>query len=361
VSVSPRRRREVPTLLDTLRSEPHRFELFQAAQILQRLLARAATTNAATTGATSGVPARRPPALRFSSHQSLGFPVSELQAVEGLDGAAAEILLIVNIMGLTGALGALPQIYTELALKTRRTRNPAFSHFLDLFNDRLLHLFHRAWRRYRLPPLLETYGLSGTDPVRAILYAVAGLGQPSLRRRQTLEDEPLLFYAGLFGQMPKSAISLERLIGDFTGLPARVEQFRARRILLPPAEQTRLPAPGRAGQFHQLGVDAVVGEATLDVQGCFRIVLGPLSYAQFADYLPGNRAVRRLKDLVRTYVGPEFSYDIQLVLRRDQIPHCRLGGGVAPRLGWTTWAIALPALQDAGDAVFEADAVAEGG
>lgn len=350
MSRSLSRSRSAPSLVEQLQREPYRFELFRTVQILERLMSSAAPP----------VPAGgRPAALRLSSHQSLAFPASELHAVEGIDGAARDIRLIVNIMGLTGVLGALPQVYSELALKTRQDRNPALTRFLDLFNDRLLHLFHRAWRRYRPPVLLETYGPAGTDPVRAILYAIAGLGQPALRRRLTLEDEPLLFYAGLFGQMPKSAISLERLIGDFTGLPVRIEQFRPRRISLPPEEQSRLPGLEQDGQFHQLGIDAVVGEATLDVQGCFRIVLGPLTYRRFADYLPGSRAVTRLKDLVRTYVGPEFSYDIQLVLQADHIPACVLAGpgGSAPRLGWTTWAVSLPPLKDADDAVFDADSI----
>ena len=96
----------------------------------------------------------------------------------------------------------------------------------------------------------------------------------------------------------------------------------------------------------------------LDVQGCFRVVLGPLTYPNFLAYLPGRPAVLRLNDLVRTYVGPDFSYEIQLLLRQDQIPPCILPDGTAadwPRLGWNSWVTSLPPLADAGDAVFDAD------
>jgi type VI secretion system protein ImpH len=297
--------------------------------------------------------------IRFASHQTLSFPPGEIHALEPV-GTTAPIgaRLIVNLMGLTGALGALPQVYTELALKSLHERNPAFTRFLDLFNDRLLNLFHQAWRRYRLPALVESFGRHGTDPVREILYSIAGFGFASLRNLQSFEDESLLYYAGLFGQAPKSAISLERLVGDFTGLPARIEQFQPRRIPIPADEQTRLPGVDRPGHFAQLGIDAVIGEATLDVQGCFRVVLGPLTYRSFLDYLPGRLSVLRLKDLIRTYVGPEFSYEIQLVLRSDQIPACVLGGQSeveAPRLGWNSWAITLPPLEDADDTLFDAD------
>ena len=340
-----------PSLIDTLRAAPDRFELFRAVQLLEHILARQ-TPSSAEDGDR--------PVVRFSSHQTLSFPAGEVHALEpaGTEPPTGA-RLTVNLMGLTGALGALPQVYTELALKTLHERNPAFTRFLDLFNDRLLSLFHQAWRRYRLPALVESFGTHGTDPVREILYSIAGFGLASLRDRQTLEDEPLIYYAGLFGQSPKSAISLERLVGDFTGLPVRIEQFQARRIPIAPDEQTRLPSPGQAGSFSQLGVDAVIGEATLDVQGCFRVVLGPLTYQSFMDYLPGRSPVLRLKDLIRTYVGPEFAYEIQLILRRDQIPACILAGDPtpeAPRLGWNSWAITLPPLEDAADALFDADA-----
>ncbi|WP_189046707.1 type VI secretion system baseplate subunit TssG [Aliidongia dinghuensis] len=353
-----------PGLLAQLQTAPEQFELFRAVQILEQFLARMAPNDAGDDpGATADMPAG--PAIRFSSHQSLSFPPTEVRGLESRrpHDRTSDVRLIVNLMGLTGSLGALPQVYSELALRALHARNPAFTQFLDLFNDRLIRLLHEAWRRYRLPALTETHGRAGTDPARAILYAIAGLGQPSLRNRLRLEDEPLAYYAGLFGQMPKSAISLEQLIADFTGLPVRIEQFQARRVAIPLTEQTAVPATDAGGSFNQLGVDAIVGEAMLDVQGCFRVVLGALTYPNFLAYLPGRPAVLRLNDLVRTYVGPDFSYEIQLVLRRDQIPPCILPeeatsegamtGG--PRLGWNSWVTSLPPLVDAGDAVFDAD------
>jgi type VI secretion system protein ImpH len=353
------RETQPPGLLARLQAEPEQFELFRAVQILEQFLARLASVEGTALPAAS-LDQPNGPSIRFSSHQSLSFPPAELQGLENGDGRdrTSDVRLVVNLMGLTGTLGALPQAYSELALRALHARNPAFTRFLDLFNDRLIRLFHEAWRRYRLPALTETHGHAGPDPARAILYAIAGLGQPSLRHRLRLDDEPLAYYAGLFGQMPKAAISLERLVADFTGLPVRIEQFQARRVPIPATEQTVVPAADVGGNFNRLGVDAIVGEAMLDVQGCFRIVLGPLTYPSFLEYLPARPAVLRLNDLVRTYVGPDFSYEIQLVLRRDQIPPCILPDATAtdgPRLGWNSWVASLPALADAGDAVFDAD------
>jgi len=59
----------------------------------------------------------------------------------------------------------------------------------------------------------------------------------------------------------------------------------------------------------------------------------PLDHAEFS-YEP-------LQALVRFFAGNEFDFEVQLVLKREQVPGCELGRGdqTAPRLGWLTWSI----------------------
>ena len=48
-----------------------------------------------------------------------------------------------------------------------------------------------------------------------------------------------------------------------------------------------------------------------------------------------------------------FDFDIQPILRKDEVPLCRIGGGGEPsRLGWNTWLRSQPLPHDARDAVF---------
>jgi type VI secretion system protein ImpH len=141
---------------------------------------------------------------------------------------------------------------------------------------------------------------------------------------------------------------LEGILGDYFGLPVRVEQFQPRQIRLNPEDRTRL---GRAAG--RLGVDATVGASIHDVQGKFRLRFGPLTLRQFEDFLPDGTALRRAVQLTRLFAGPEFDFDVQLVLRRQDVPPCRLGAaGVGARLGWTSWMRTAPAEKDADDAVF---------
>ena len=95
--------------------------------------------------------------------------------------------------------------------------------------------------------------------------------------------------------------------------------------------------------------------------GKIRIRLGPLTYAQYRTLMPDRRPFRERKmffelaHLVRTYVGPELDFDVQLVLRADEAPELQLPveTGEGPQLGWNSWLPAQSFARDVGDAVFE--------
>jgi len=187
------------------------------------------------------------------------------------------------------------------------------------------------------------------------LYCLVGLGPTALRRRSRYDDEALLYYAGLFAQRPPSAVSLEMIVADYFAVPAAVRQFQGQWLILSLEDRSLLPTPrDLRGQNNQLGGNVVIGERVWDVQSKFRVRLGPLDYAQFRHFVPNGKALPTLGQLVRTYVGPQWDFDVQPVLRAAQVPWCRLGGdGQDPsRLGWNTWVRNRPLKRDADDAVF---------
>ena len=54
-----------------------------------------------------------------------------------------------------------------------------------------------------------------------------------------------------------------------------------------------------------------------------------------------------------TVVG-EIDFEVQLILKKDEVPACEWGSeeAAAPRLGWTSWAKTEPKPADPGDAIF---------
>ncbi|MCU0980142.1 MAG: type VI secretion system baseplate subunit TssG, partial [Pirellulaceae bacterium] len=265
--------------------------------------------------------------------------------------------MLVTFLGLAGPHGVLPEHYTSLIIERIRSKDYTLRDFLDVFHHRSLSLFHRAWEKYRFPIGYEKSQTLGReeDLFTRSLYCLVGMGPAAVRRRSRYDDEALLYYAGLFAQHPPSAVSLEMMIADFFAVPVDLRQFQGQWLVLSQEDRSRLPTSrDLRGQNNHLGGNVVIGERVWDVQSKFRVRLGPLDYARFRQFLPSGPSLPTLGQLVRTYVGPQWDFEVQPVLRSAQVPWCRLGGdGQDPsRLGWNTWIRNRPLQRDADDAVF---------
>ncbi len=186
----------------------------------------------------------------------------------------------------------------------------------------------------------------GTDPASAAMLALAGFGTPHLRGRMSVADEVVLFYAGLFAARPRPPGALQAMLADYLGMPVRVEPFSGRWVAVAAAEQTRLPRAGDVPRYASLGIDTVAGARIWDVQGQFRVVVGPVDGAGMRALMPDQPGLRRLVDLVRAYAGIDLGFDVQVMLRADCVPALEMvpgDGPQAPRLGWNSWAKFSPA------------------
>jgi type VI secretion system protein ImpH len=348
----PDLRRQPP--LDALLARPHRHAFFQAV----RLLEWAAWWQRKDPRAEARLPIGedndpRAEALRLRSTIQLKFPASEVQAIDAPPGERPA--LTVDFFGLTGTLGALPEVYSDLVQRGLRQKQSALRDFLDLFNNRLLALFYRAWAKYRLPVSYErSRGAGREDPTTSLLYALIGLGTNGLRNRSSVPDELAVHHAGALARRARPAVVVEDLLSGALGRPVRIEQFRGEWCILPTDAQTILPGPSRPqGQFARLGVDAVAGERAWEVQGGFRIHIGPLTYDEFVDLFPGTKGATLLSDLVRLGAGPEFAFDYRLGLAAGQVPAWSLRPE-PQRLGWNTWLAGTPSEAEMG-VVFRPD------
>ena len=52
-------------------------------------------------------------------------------------------------------------------------------------------------------------------------------------------------------------------------------------------------------------------------------------------FLPGTPALARLRAIVRNYVGDQLDWDVNLVLRGQEVPQAQLGANT--QLGLTSW------------------------
>ncbi len=344
---SPRRRAST-AVVETLFREPYRFDFFQAVRLLEWIFRERGRSS----GQTPRAPVGRDAApdeeiVRFRVASSFNFPASTIVDLKELPAAQADQSppppqMQVSFMGLTGPSGVMPEHYTDLLLRRIRLKDNALRDFLDIFNHRSISLFYRAWEKYRFPSAWERARL---DPEAADLFTdclrcLVGLGTAALNDRLRISDEVVFYYAGHMAHRPRSALALEALLSDYLRLPVQIQQFQGQWLDLSREEQTRLPGVEcPAGQYHQLGNGAVVGERVWDVRSRFHLRVEHLRYSQFVRLLPEGEHFISVCQLTRTYAGPEFTFAVQPVLAVDEVPVCQLAqdGIYQPRLGWNTW------------------------
>lgn len=304
--------------------EPYSFDFFQAVRLLGWL-----QTGRSPVGRYSHP---QNEVVRFGANPILHFPASAIQSLAEQPGSSPS--MTVNFMGLIGPLGALPNYVTEFIAARIRSKDRTMLEFLDLFNHRLTSFFYQAWEKNHFT---VAYERDRNDPVTACLYAMIGFGTKGIRGRQPVEDEAFIYYSGLFGLIPKSALALESVLGDYFDIPVELEPFIGTWRSL--AEPDQCTFGGEIPESTVLGFGAVVGEEIWDQGSRMRLKLGPLSFERYREFLPTGKAWPALRAIVRSFCGNDLEFEVQLILRRDEVPAFDLHppGGVIPCLGWHTW------------------------
>lgn len=290
---------------------------------------------------------RRPAhdALRLGQEAELDFASAPLARLE-LDRPNAPRLGL-RLLGLLGPQGPLPLHLTEWVRERQRNHaDDTAARFLDLLQHRLLTLFYRAWAEAQ--PTVQ-HDRPAQDRFAAWLGAqigldrqaiAANLGQPSTPK-DNLPVADQLFQAGLLSGRSRHPEGLRSLLMQAFGVPVRIVEHVDHWLVLEDDDRTRLGQPGprrqAAGAWPpaQLGINTVAGHRRRDRQFKFRIVVGPLSLADYRAFLPGSARAARLALWVRRYVGADLAWDLTLCLHGDQVPPPRLGQGITlGHIGW---------------------------
>ena len=358
-------RRQPLAVIERLFEQPHRFQFFQAVQVLEQWFAHEEGLNR------SAVLSLK---LQFRNSLSLAFPASEIAEFDTLPPERPEVDLELPaeaaqqaapsagprardigqvritpaFMGLLGAGGALPNFYTELfAQREVLHRDRAARAFLDIFQHRALVLFYEAWRKHRLA---VQYQADRQNRFTPLVLSLAGLGQRSLRQRLAADggvrDESLAFFAGTLQRRPVSPVQLQRMVAEYFRVPVRVEQFVGRWFDLP-AEGASLLGQ----QNGVLGQSAVMGERIWQRDLRLRLSIGPLKRADYERFLPGGRAARALSQLLTLVSGTTLEYEVRLVLRAADVQGVSLDGGAA--LGLNSFLQSGASNDDRNDASYE--------
>lgn len=345
-------------VIGRLLDEPHRFGFFQAVRLLERWFVDNTDTRQ------RDVLPRR---IAFRNTLSLGFPPSEIEQATSYDAAGdalgnaeqraaalasgefERVDLTPAFFGLLGAQGALPLSYTEqISAREHLRRDRAAREFFDVFSNRATALFYSAWKKYRLP---LHYELDRDERYLPLLLALAGVAGESAREglhegEGAIFDESIAGHAVAARHQPVSAAWLRNTLSEYFGVPMRVEQFVGKWYDVPPDQLSML---GRRNVV--LGATALAGERVWQRDMRARLVIGPLSKAQYEAFLPGAEHAVALERMLTLLARVTLEYEVLLVLRREEVSGSRLGAGA--RLGWDAFLSTHEADCDRADARYE--------
>lgn len=277
--------------------------------------------------------------IRFRQPASLAFATRTMEPLERKNG---RLTLGVNFLGLLGPNGPLPAHLTEFVRdRQRNAHDGTLAGFLDIFHQRMLSLFYRAWSLCD-----KACDLDRPQSARFSSFFGSFFGDenPTGSGHDCLPPHARLYYCGQLGRQTRGADGLEAILADFFEVATTVEPLVGHWLEIPPACRTGLGFPVENAI---LGETAVLGETIWDVQSRFCIHIGPVGYKRFTDFLPGSRSAGRLIDWVRHYTLGEYQWTLHLTLKKEEVPPATLGG--SSRLGWTTWVTSGPMEYDADD------------
>ena len=324
---------------------PTEYEFFQAVRLLRLFLEDAGES-------TRPFLSHRPDqeSIRFSSDVSKSFPSANLVEYE-YDSPQEMAQLTISFFGLHGALAALPWADVERAIN-----QSSFRQFLDVFNHRLVSLFYRAWEKNRFFVPFEREVRADTpsfpSDLVGLLLSQIGLGTSGQAKSFAPDEKALLRHLMVLSGKHRSSSALECVLQHFfPGNAFQIYEFEKSYLMLRSDQVTRFG--GQPGGGGQLGLNTMMGDRIEDYQSRFRILIGPISFTQFQDFLPDKKSFSEMRELVKFVVGIHYDVVVQFEIEKSGIPSLQLQAPYDQfQLGQNMWLSSQPFESNRRDPVF---------
>jgi len=250
--------------------------------------------------------------VRFRPHPGMGFPISELKALEtDPDHPEAPPTVRTTFMGLYGVDSPLPTSYID-DITQQREGHEALEGFLDIFNHRIMTQFYRIWRKYSYP---ATFEAGGKDNTSQSLLGLIGMAIPGSQQHIATPTSRFLALLGVMRQPGRTAEGVQalvRLLAPLTQAQVTPHCLRTVRIASPMA-------------FTDEGVNwldgyTVLGDEATDANSQLLISLYTQDRDEANDWLPDGPLYADFLVLLRVYLGWRYKACIQLTVPTCVLP-----------------------------------------
>jgi len=290
--------------------------------------------------------------IRFSASASVAFPTADVQKLSllkeqpgqhGLESSTKEdgsdrYFLETTFLGLHGSQSPLPSHYIDTASYEYAQNYPGIRNFLDFFNQRLLTLMYRSWRKYRYYIRFQP---DATDDFSQQMYSLVGLADKSLRGKTPINWCKMLSYTGTLACRSRSPEVVSGIVAHYFELPqVSVKQWVFRYVDIPGFQQVKL-----GEQNSTLGENISLGARAQDRSGKFILSLKSLTQERFREFLPNGQNFKPLVKLIEFVLREPLAYDLELCMIREDLKPMKIGDEESCRLGWTTFSGSLENLK----------------
>lgn len=255
--------------------------------------------------------------VRFRPHPGMGFPVSELKAIEYDDDAPdAPPTVRTTFLGLYGVDSPLPTSYLD-DITQRREGHEALERFLDIFNHRILTQFYRIWRKHAYPASFEA---GGKDATSQCLLGLIGLGITGTDKHVATPVSRFLALLGVMRRQARTAEGIEALVRL---LAPQTHVGVTPHCLRPVTLNQPMGFYGEGGFL--LDGCTVLGEEATDANSQLLIALYTEDAQEAQAWLPEGQLYHDFQVLLRVYLGWRYKARITLTVPTPLLPEPVLG------------------------------------
>ncbi len=264
--------------------------------------------------------------IRFGQEAFFDFSPTALREASTLSGGRVKVLE--RFLGLFGPQGPMPLQFTDyVRSRSNHFLDSTIADFLDIFHHRAAVLFFRSWAIGRAEVSCDR---ADDDYFGDFISCLIGMSPEASRGRDALRQNAKLFFSGSLAGIVKSPQKLVKILNDFFGVKADLQEFVGKWYPVPQLNLSRLGC-GEA----RLGESSLLGEQFFDGNLKFRIRLGVMGLKKYLSLLPSGENARMLFSWVKHFFSAEYEWDIELIIEKQEVPVSVLGGNC--QLGWTSW------------------------
>ena len=256
--------------------------------------------------------------VRFVPHPGMGFPTSELKAVEYDENDEKPPLIRITFLGMYGVDSPLPTAYLD-DITQRREGHEALQGFLDIFSHRILTQFYRIWRKYSYPATFEP---GGSDSISQSLLGLVGLGIPGTVEHIATPVSRFLSLLGVLQQPGKTQEGMQRLVS----LLAPDTTVQVSPYCLRPVE-VRQPLGFYGDDDFLLDGNTPLGDEAMDANSQLLIALTTDNEQESQSWKPEELLYQDFLVMLRVYLGWRFKAKITLTTRTRLLAAPPLGEG----------------------------------